>query len=205
VLVEGIKSRPVYAPLALRPGGPHLIVADGEGALAVLDLVASAEPAEPAEPGTLTAMRVWYVAGGSAGQGHEARLAAGLASCEIVPSSAVAVARLQAALAEARMGTQVYAAGTEDLIGQVVQAALDAGVELGAIGAEHRGSLARRVQCVHCKAITDGVTTQPVACSGCGLSLLVRDHFSRRVGAFQGVCIDAEEPGSAPAPEPVFA
>jgi hypothetical protein len=199
VLVEGIKSRPVYAPLALRPGGPHLVVADGEGALAVLDLLAGAHP------GVTAPIRAWYVPGGSAGQGHEARLAASGVRCEVVPSTAVAIAGLRAALAEARMGTQLYAAGTEDLIGQVVQTGLEAGLELAAIGAEHRGSLARRVQCVHCKAITDGVTTQPVTCSGCGLSLLVRDHFSRRIGAFQGVCIDAEEPGTAPQPEPVFA
>jgi hypothetical protein len=199
VLVEGIKSRPVYAPLALRPGGPHLVVADGEGALAVLDLVAGADP------GVAATLQIWYVPGGSAGQGHEARLAATAITCEVVPSVAAAVAGLRAALADARMGTQLYAAGTEDLIGQVVQAGLEAGMELGAIGAEHRGSLARRVQCVHCKAITDEVTTQPVTCSGCGLSLLVRDHFSRRIGAFQGVCIDAEEPGTAPLPEPVFA
>lgn len=200
MLVEGIKSRPVYAPLTLRPGGPHLVVADGEGALAVLDLAAAVDPADRA------AMRTWYVPGGSAGAGHEDRLAAaGLGSCVIAPTKAAAVAGLREALAAARMGTQVYAAGTEDLIGRVVQAALDAGLELGAIGAEHRGSLARRVQCVHCKAITEEVTTQPVACSGCGLALLVRDHFSRRIGAFQGVCIDAEAPGTAPPPEPVFA
>lgn len=200
MLVEGIKSRPVYAPLALRPGGPHLVVANGEGAVAVLALAAASDPAERA------AIRAWYVPAGSAGRGHEADLAAAdLGSCEIVPTGAVAVTRLRAALATGRMGTQVYAAGTEDLIGQVVQAALDAGLELGAIGAEHRGSLARRVQCVHCKAVTDGVTTQPVICSGCGLSLLVRDHFSRRIGAFQGVCIDAEAPGTAPPPESVFA
>lgn len=200
MLVEGIKSRPVYAPLTLRPGGPHLVVADGEGALAVLDLAAALDPT------TRAAVRAWYVPGGSAGTGHEERLAAaGLGSCVVAPTKAAAVAGLREALAAARMGAQVYAAGTEDLIGQVVQAALDAGVELGAIGAEHRGSLARRVQCVHCKAITEHVTTQPVACSGCGLMLLVRDHFSRRIGAFQGVCIDAETPGSAPPPEPVFA
>jgi hypothetical protein len=28
--------------------------------------------------------------------------------------------------------------------------------------------------------------------------LLVRDHYSRRIGAFQGVCIDAEVPGELP-------
>ena len=31
-------------------------------------------------------------------------------------------------------------------------------------------------------------------------ALFVRDHFSRRLGAFQGVCIDAETPGDVPEP-----
>ncbi len=122
-----------------------------------------------------------------------------------VATEAAALTLFRTSLETARMGTQVYVAGTENFIAQVVQAALDAGFDLGAIGADHRGSLERRVQCVHCKAITEHVTTQPVTCSGCGLSLLVRDHYSRRIGAFQGVCIDAEEPGTAPEPEPVFA
>jgi DNA-directed RNA polymerase subunit RPC12/RpoP len=65
--------------------------------------------------------------------------------------------------------------------------------------------LARRVQCVHCKGITEAVTTQPARCSRCGLTLLVRDHYSRRIAAFQGVCIDAEEPGVVPPTEDVFA
>ncbi len=200
MLVEGIKSRPVYGPLTPRPGSLHLVVANDEGALAVADLAAVAPD------GFLARTRIIYVPGGSATEGHGARLSSlGAASVIQVPSDAVAMAALRADLVDARMGTQVYAAGTENLIGHVVQAALEAGLELGAIGAEHRGSLERRVQCVHCKAITEHVTTQPVTCSGCGLALLVRDHFSRRIGAFQGVCVDAEEPGTAPPPRAVFA
>lgn len=200
MLVEGIKSRPVYAPLTPRPGCLHLVVANDEGALAVADLAAAAPD------GFLTRMRIIYVPGGSASADHGARLGSlGAASFTQVTSDSVAMAAFGEALAEARMGTQVYAAGTENLIGQVVEEALAAGLELGAIGAEHRGSLERRVQCVHCKAITEHVTSQPVTCSGCGLALLVRDHFSRRIGAFQGVCIDAEEPGTAPRPRAVFA
>lgn len=200
MLVEGIKSRPVYATLTPRPGGPHLIAANEEGALAVIDLAAAGGAAFLADA------RILYVPGGSAGAGHGARLRElGAAACREFPANRGAIAALREDLRDARMGTQVYAAGTEDFIAQVVQAALEAGSELGAIGAEHRGSLERRVQCVHCKAITQRVTTQPVTCSGCGLSLLVRDHYSRRIGAFQGVSIDAEEPGTAPPPDPVFA
>ncbi len=200
MLVEGIKSRPVYAPLTPRSGGPHLVAANEEGALAVIDLAAAGGAA------FVAATRILYVPGGSAGAGHAGRLRdLGAQAYREYPASAAAIAALRSELEMARMGTQVYVAGTEDFIAQAVQAALEAGLELGAIGAEHRGSLERRVQCVHCKAITERVTTQPVTCSGCGLVLLVRDHYSRRIGAFQGVCIDAEEPGAAPPPEPVFA
>jgi len=200
MLVKGIKSRPVYAPLRPRPGDHHLIVANEEGALAIVDLAGAADL------GFLARARIIYVPGGSAAAGHDTRLAGlGAAACDVMPANAPAIAALRDALATARMGTQVYTAGTEDFIGQVIQAALDAGMDLGAIGAEHRGSLERRVQCVHCKAITEHVTTQPATCIGCGRSLLVRDHYSRRIGAFQGVSIDAEEPGTRPPSEPVFA
>ncbi len=200
MLVDGIKSRPVYAPLSPRPGRRHLIVANDEGALAVLELAGAAPD------GFLAKTSLIYVAGGSAAAGHGARLGQlGADDYREAPSEAAALTSFRALLDAARMGTQVYVAGTENFIAQIVQAALDAGLELRAIGADHRGSLERRVQCVHCKAITEHVTTQPVDCSGCGLALLVRDHYSRRIGAFQGVSIDAEEPGTAPEPEPVFA
>ena len=120
------------------------------------------------------------------------------------PTIAAALPRLAQTLANATMGTQIYLAGTEGLIGQAMKAALEAGVDHLSIQTEHRGSEARRVQCVHCKGITENVRTQPVRCSHCGLTLLVRDHYSRRLAAFQGVCIDAEEPGTAPAPEEAY-
>ena len=41
-------------------------------------------------------------------------------------------------------------------------------------------------------------------CSHCGLTLLVRDHYSRRLGAFQGVCINAEGPAEIPPVEELY-
>jgi DNA-directed RNA polymerase subunit RPC12/RpoP len=102
------------------------------------------------------------------------------------------------------MGLQLYLAGTEGLIGQATKVATTHGIHHDAIMAEHRGSMVRRVQCVHCKGITEEVKTQPVICSHCGLRLFVRDHYSRRIAAFQGVCIDAEQPGSAPPMQEMF-
>ena len=194
-----IKSRPVYRPLTPRPGLMHLIVADGAGAAALLDLAARA----PAD--FFARAHIVYIPLGPADAVHAARLR-DLAPDTLfeAPSLAAAMPRLHQVLATVRMGTRLYLAGTEGLIGQVMRLATEAGMDHASIEAEHRGSLARRVQCVHCKGITENVTTQPCVCQHCGLTLLVRDHYSRRIAAFQGVCIDAEEPGTAPPLEDAF-
>lgn len=193
-----IKSRPIYRPLTPRPGLVHLIVADGEGAAAILDLAAKT----PA--GFFARTHVIYIPLGTVTDLIGGLRALAPETLYEAPSLAAAVPRLQQVLSTARMGTRLYLAGTEGLIGQVMRLAIEAGMDHASIEAEHRGSLARRVQCVHCKGITEDVTTQPCVCRHCGLTLLVRDHYSRRIAAFQGVCIDAEDPGTAPPLEEAF-
>ncbi len=199
MLVAGIKSRPEYKGLDIDPHAKrHLFVLEGEGALALL------ERAGP-DSAFLRKCEILYLPGGSAGQGHVADIAAlGADIAWTAPGLQPLLGRLSVCLANASMGTRIYIAGTEGFIGQVIQVTLDFGVDFNSLRTEHRGSLARRVQCVHCKGFTDNVTTTPFACSHCGLSLLVRDHYSRRLGAFQGVNVDAEEPGTAPEPEELF-
>ena len=195
---KSILSRPTYGTLTAQPARAHLFVADGEGAAAILDLSQSADPA------LFSTAHIIYV---PASRGDASSFALqGLAPAQFheAPSIAAALPRLKHTLATAHMGTQIYLAGTEGLIGQAMLAALEAGIEHGAIQTEHRGSLARRVQCVHCKGITENVTTQPVACSHCGLLLFVRDHYSRRIAAFQGVCINAEDSRESPAAVEAF-
>lgn len=184
-----ITSRPVYRGLVSRGAAPALMVADAEGAEALLDLVER-------DATVLDAAHLIYI---PAGAPHGARVAAlGARYYREAPSLAAALPRLRAVLAEARMGFQIYLAGSESLIGRVTAEGLAAGVPAEAIQSEHRGSITRRVQCVHCKGITEGVATDPFICAHCRLSLYVRDHFSRRLGAFQGVCVDAETPGIVP-------
>ncbi len=140
-----------------------------------------------------------------AGDRYLAQLrAVATAQLYIGPSYAASVPRLRRVLADAHMGLQIYLAGTEGLIGQAMLEAINAGYPASAIQTEHRGSVARRVQCVHCKGITEDVTSTPFVCAHCGLNLFVRDHYSRRIAAFQGVCIDAEDPGQVPEPEELF-
>ncbi|MBY4590480.1 MULTISPECIES: dimethylamine monooxygenase subunit DmmA family protein [Rhizobium] len=200
MLVAGIKSRPVYTGLTIQPRARrHIFALEGEGAKALLDQ-------QPALDETaLARSEILYVARGSQGSGlDEALRRLGADMFFTAPTIATLLFRLKGSLATAHMGTRLYLSGTEGFIGQAMLVALDYGMDHASVITEHRGSLARRVQCVHCKGITDDVTTSPFACSHCGLTLLVRDHYSRRLAAFQGVNIDAEEPGSAPDPEELF-
>jgi dimethylamine monooxygenase subunit C len=198
MLVQGIKSRPVYEGFAIDPHAKrHIFALEGEGALSLLEQ----------EPGPVVLSRgeILYTAGGSRPQEHFSTLAAlGADQCWQAPTIDTLLFRLRGSLTNATMGTRLYVSGTEGFIGRAIQLGLDFGIDFRSIITEHRGSLARRVQCVHCKGITDNVTVTPFTCTHCGLTLLVRDHYSRRLAAFQGVNIDAEEPGTAPEPEELF-
>jgi hypothetical protein len=199
MLVSGIKSRPIYGVLTPDPNArTHLVAAEGEGALAVLDF------ARQATPDILARTTLLYAAG-PRNEAHLARLRElAVDYCHGFPTIPTLLFRLDGVLTNATMGTRLYASGTEGFIGQVVQLALRHGIDHEAIVTEHRGSLARRVQCVHCKGFMDDVTTSIVTCAHCGVPLLVRDHYSRRLGAFMGVSADAEAPGTAPPPETIF-
>ena len=190
-LSELILSRPRYGVLAVRSGSGHLMVADGDGAGAIVDLALDAS--------VLATTHIIYIPGANGVDLAADLQALGAAQFVRAPTFATALPRLQKVLVDAHMGLQIYAAGTEGLMGQVQREMVAAGLPHTALQMEHRGSLARRVQCVHCKGITENVVLDPFQCSHCGLNLFVRDHYSRRLAAFQGVNIDAEDPGSVPA------
>ena len=193
MLVKGIKSRPIYTGLNIDAQAKrHIFAIEGQGVEAVLDQVKSV--------GTDFLARSEFLCVGPAIR-LEALKPHDLWSAATIP---ILLYRLRAMLQNAKMGLRLYISGTEGFIGQVMQVAIECGIDFNSIRTEHRGSEARRVQCVHCKGITDDVQIQPFICTHCGLSLLVRDHYSRRIAAFQGVCIDAEEPGTAPKPELMF-
>lgn len=191
-----IKSRPVYGVLEPRPGAAHLVVADGEGAEAVCEMLARA----PDAGALLGAMQILYTPGPTGADQGAALQALGARQFFRAPTIPTLLPRLARVLSDAHMGTQFYLAGSEGLIGQAERDIMATGVPFRDIQKEHRGSTLRRVQCVHCKGITENVATDPFPCSHCGLNLFVRDHYSRRLAAFQGVNIDAEDPGQVPAP-----
>lgn len=189
-----IRSRPVYAPLEPRPASLHLIVADGEGAAAVVELLGKASD----RSAFLAEAHVMYCPGPDGTDQADKLQGLGAAQYFHAPTIPALLPRLTRVLSAAHMGTQFYLAGSEGLIGQAEREIMNTGFPHASVQKEQRGSTVRRVQCVHCKGITENVATDPFKCSHCGLSLFVRDHYSRRIAAFQGVNIDAEDPGLVP-------
>lgn len=187
---KSILSRPVYGVLKPRPGSQHLMIADGAGGAALLELVGSE---------MIKSAHIIYISNDKEGSDFTNQLRAlNPAQFYAGPSFAAALPRLNRTLLNTRMGLQVYLAGSEGLIGQAEAVISAAGVSREAIQTEHRGGVGRRMQCVHCKGFTEDVLVDPFVCSHCGLNLYVRDHYSRRLAAFQAVCVDAEDPGNVP-------
>jgi hypothetical protein len=196
MLVTGIKSKPVYAPLRADLGGRyHLMLGMGPGATALLRVLVEIRGSDlPA----LQKTRVLLVpdAGGTLTTVPFDHLGLGLVSQFAGAASLLEEFRL--VLAESLMGTRLYVAGPESFIGLAMKIALEFDLNKDEIRAEELGTLARRVYCIHCRATTENVRTNVVSCTGCARWLLVRDHYSRRLAAYMGVMVDAEAPGELP-------
>jgi dimethylamine monooxygenase subunit C len=192
-----IKSRPVYGSLAPDPTGRHhVIVSEGPGIGAVARLlVDNGFPDHPRQ--------VLHTPGAASRETDFTALSTS-GGAEILADSPALLRRLDTLLGGCRMGTRLYAAGSESFLGAVVKIAAAHGLLADEYRTEHVGSAARRVHCTHCRQVTEHVTTNLVICSGCGRTLLVRDHYSRRLAAFMGVQADAELPGETPAVQEVF-
>ncbi|WP_341368094.1 dimethylamine monooxygenase subunit DmmA family protein [Yoonia sp. BS5-3] len=188
-----IQSRPVWGTLEPRTGPAHLFIADAQGAEAIIDV---------ATPDLMVKAHIIFI---SRGTDYAEKLQA-LSPAQFYegPSYDAALLRIKRVLSDAKMGLQLYLSGTESLMGQALNEAIQAGVPFGSIQTEHRGSTARRMQCVHCKGFTEDVETDPFVCSHCGLNLFVRDHYSRRLAAYQAVCVDAEDPGNVPESKGIY-
>ncbi|WP_431313223.1 dimethylamine monooxygenase subunit DmmA family protein [Vreelandella arctica] len=110
-------------------------------------------------------------------------------------------AMLAAQLNELTLGCHVIAAGSEAFLWDVHTLAMAQGLLEAEITLLPSEDKYRRVFCAHCRFLNEPVSVSPTQCQGCGLTLEVRDHFSRRLGAYMGVCIDAEVPGEVPSEE----
>jgi ferredoxin-NADP reductase len=223
VLVTGIKSKPVYAPLqADIRGRYHLMLGMGVGAAPLLRVIAEMQTTAAQ---ALKHTRVLYIPEATnqgAAASHDAtadhRATAGHgAAPEIEQFRATSVGdvqsfsdapalldRFRVILGQSLMGTRLYVAGPESFIGLAMKIALEFNLNKDEIRAEECGSLARRVYCIHCRATTENVRTNIVRCVDCERWLLVRDHYSRRLAAYMGVMVDAEAPGELPPVKEMF-
>ncbi len=150
-----------------------------------------------------TARRHLFLTHGQ-GKSAAARALVGHPSVDALMPDADDSAALNEALAKANMDTAFYIAGPEVFLWQTANRLRSAGIENRRIQLELAGSAARKVYCVHCSAINESVTTTIHRCTGCGMALTVRDHFSRPLGAYMGVIVDAESPGDVPESETMY-
>jgi len=210
MLITGIKSKPVYAPLRADTGGRyHLMLGFGPGAAPLLRVLTELKSAVPH---ALERTRVLMVPeesqpdsphpGSSQPADSFSRL--GLRAVTLFDDAAALLQTFRVVLEESLMGTRLYVAGPESFIGLAMQIALQFDLNKDEIRAEEVGTRARRVYCVHCRSTTESVRTNIVRCAGCDRWLLVRDHYSRRLAAYMGVMVDAEVPGELPAIQEVY-
>ncbi|MDZ4328164.1 MAG: dimethylamine monooxygenase subunit DmmA family protein [Pseudomonas sp.] len=196
MLITGIKSRPVYDRLKPLPGGiRHIIAGQGSGGRAMLRLLE--EMAGLDRPIILL-----YSLESFSGQDFLTQLQQHPEHpLHVHATNQSLIDALKTLLGEARMGTRLYLAGSESFLGSAMQVATHFDMNRDEVLREHSGTLVRRVWCVHCDTYTENVTQRVYDCPGCGLTLVVRDHYSRRLAAFQAVKADAEVPGELPEAE----
>ena len=205
MLVTGIKSKPVYAPLQADVRGRyHLMLGMGVGAGPLLRVIEAMQTnAAPA----LKHTRVLYIPE-AANQGAATPLeqfrATSVGDLQSFADAPALLDRFREILEQSLMGTRLYVAGPESFIGLAMKIALEFNLNKDEIRAEECGTSARRVYCIHCRATTENVRTNIVRCVDCERWLLVRDHYSRRLAAYMGVMADAEAPGELPPVKEMF-
>ncbi|MDQ0736545.1 dimethylamine monooxygenase subunit DmmA family protein [Arthrobacter agilis] len=194
MLITGIKSRPVYDELTpMGTGSNHIAAAQGSGGEPLVRLLGEMSPEQ------LSSTTVLYSTESFTGRNHLADLRAfAVRELIVFPSNADAVGGLDALLSTARMGTRLYLSGSEGFIGTSMQVATSYGMNREEVLREHAGSFVRRVWCAHCGHYSENVSRRIFRCPGCERDLIVRDHYSGRLAAFQGVKADGEVPGELP-------
>ena len=194
-----IRSKPVYSALVWQQkANAHLLMVEGSsGCMAAMKLFQQMLPEQR--------VTVIYIKDKVSESDYSVALK------KVVPddlfvlmSNNDAMSALRKYLANAFMGLRIYAAGSEKFLWAIADIAAEFGVEDGDIFKELTSTLARSVYCVHCKAITHEAHTNIKRCDGCGRMLFVRDHFSRRLGAYMGLMVDAESPGELPEIEEIY-
>jgi dimethylamine monooxygenase subunit C len=203
MLITGIKSKPVYAPLQPDLAGRyHLMVGYGVGGGLLLRVLRDLQVGDPP---AAAHTQILYATDVVTPEDFGAQMrSAGVADVRLFDRNEPLLTDLHAVLSRSLMGLRLYVAGPESFMGLVMRIAHQFNLNKDEIRAEECGTLARRVHCIHCRAATENVKTNITQCSGCSRWLVVRDHYSRRLAAYMGVMVDAEVPGELPPIKEVF-
>lgn len=211
MLITGIKSKPIYAPLVMdHVGKYHLLLGQGSGGEALLRLLGQMQQASvPSGIGRFAQEKahthVLYATESLSARNFAEKLQeSGAGEVKIYAKIEKLLAELRPLLARCTMGTRIYVAGSDGFIGSAIKVGMEFDLNSDEMQAEECGTRARRVYCIHCRTFNETVRTNVVQCGGCGRWLLVRDHYSRRLAAYMGVMVDAEVPGQVPAVEESF-
>ena len=197
---SGIRSKPQYSKLQHDPLSRwNLLIGEGDGLIGLINLLNASPTIKPAATTLLyTGTDV-----------EKAYIQAYFTSDRCAKVSRfedrdALVKAIPEVLEKSFMGTRLYISGSEAFLWKVQHSAHECGMHSSEVHMELHGSLARRVYCPHCETMNEGVTTDIAECSGCGLSLINIDYFSREMGAYLGFRVDAENPGVIPEPKELY-
>ncbi|WP_397600809.1 dimethylamine monooxygenase subunit DmmA family protein [Silvanigrella sp.] len=193
-----IKSKPIYSSLIWNDKASfHLIIAQGIGAMSILKMFQIKSPKEP----TIILYSTNYK-----NEKNYVNLIQKI-SCEkiyIFENDDNIYKKLYDILHEMFMGLSLYVVGSENFIWTISKIADKFAYDDSNIIKELANTLARSVYCVHCKVITNDIKENIIKCYGCGRMLFIREHFSRRFGAYMGVMANAESPYDLPEIEEIY-
>lgn len=153
---------------------------------------ATPEDPDPRSAGTSGVI----VAVGAHAHGRVHGMASSLPACVLICADDpdTGAQQLGTALDSATVGVRVHIYGPVGACLTLRAAAITAGLEDDEIIVEPLGSGPVDVFCAHCRTVSrvEASVDDIIDCSGCGRSLLVYYHLSRRTGAFLGFMADAE-------------
>ncbi|MDE1169116.1 MAG: dimethylamine monooxygenase subunit DmmA family protein [Pseudomonas sp.] len=101
---------------------------------------------------------------------------------------------LQERLKQAHMGLHLIIEGDEAFIWKGHRLGREHGLQASEIDLLLTDASTRPVYCVHCTTTQNSPLADTLTCQHCGVGLEVRTHFSQRLGAYLGVCRDADQP-----------
>ncbi|WP_083199720.1 dimethylamine monooxygenase subunit DmmA family protein [Pseudomonas defluvii] len=104
---------------------------------------------------------------------------------------------LEQRFARLHVGVQLHVLGSEAFIWAIHAQAITHGFSNDEISlCAPTETVQRPVYCVHCSSVHSHPLADAVKCPACAVALEVRGHFSRRLGAYLGVCLNADAPYS---------